>query len=207
MDGTSLTCLGNVSREIGDFEASRGYLEEAVAVTHEVGSRVGEGIAVMGLGHLLLDVGRADEARSYLERSLALLEAAGDHHSHAFAQVMLAAVAVRQGDLGHARRLFERGLRTCLDLGNRINLALGLEEVAGMLLRERNAGQTVRMLGAAHALREAVHAPVAPSERARIEETIATAREALGEDAFLTEWERGRRSTAEAAIVELFGTK
>jgi predicted ATPase len=205
--GTSLTCLGNVSRYLGDFEIARRYLEDAVSITNETGNRVGEAIALQSLGDLLTDVGDIEGATSCLDRSIAMQAKLGDHHSHANARLGLAAVAVRQGDPARSRPLFEMALRALHDLGSRLQLAFGLEHLARLLMLEQNAAGAAHMLGAADALREAVRSPVPPSRVAELERTIASAREAMGQEAYRLEWERGRQLTPEQAIEEVFGAR
>ena len=205
--GTSLTCLGNVSRLLGDFEAARGYLNEAVSITHEIGNGIGEAIAVQGLGDVMADLGDLDAAASYIERSMLLQERLGDHHTRANARLSLGVVTQRQGDLVRSRVLFEGALRGFHDLGSRMHVAMALEALATLLLLERNAPQAVRMAGVADALLGGIRSPLAPSGMAELERTLASAREALGEEAYAVEWERGRQLTPDRAIEEVFGTK
>lgn len=205
--GAALTCLGNVSRLLGDFEAARAYLDDAVSLTHDTGNRVGEAIALQGLGELLIALGDMDAAISVLERTMALHETLGDRHSHAGARLSLAAIAVRQADPARARTLYEQALRASLELGSRLHVIQGLEGVGKLSLLERNATQAARMLGAADAIRGEVHSPIAPSLQDEFVETITRTRDALGEDLFLVEWERGRKLTPEQAIEEVFGAE
>jgi predicted ATPase len=206
-DGTSLTCLGNVTRYLGDLEAGRAYLEEALAITQEVGNLVGEAIALQGLGDLSLQVHDFDAAATYYERSMAFQEKLGDRHSQAAARIGLAVTVGRRGDHARSRALFEEGFRALLDIGNRLTVGTGLEELAGQLLVERKAAEAARMLGAANALREAIHSPVPPSRTVELERTITSAREALGEKAFALEWERGRKLSPEQAVEDVFGAR
>ena len=205
--GTSLTCLGNVTRYLGDFEVSRAYLEEGLAITRELHNVVGEAIALQSLGDLHLQTRDYDAAGPYYEQSLALQEQIGDRHSLGTARLGLAVVTGRQGDRGRSRVLYEEGFRTMLDLGARLTLGMALEELAGQLLVDGSPGPAARLLGAAHAIREDVHTKVPPSFAANLERTIASARDALGDDAFRAEWERGQRLSPEQAVNEVFGAK
>jgi len=205
--GTSLTCLGNVTRYLGDLTAARAYLEEALAITRELRNSVGEAIALQSLGDLHLQTREHDLAGSYYEQSMALQETLGDRHSHAAARVGLAVVLARRGDRARARPLYAEGFRTLLDLGNRLNVGMGMEELASQLLEEGDAPRAARLLGTASAIREAIHSRVPPSFAASLDQTITSAREALGEEAFAVEWERGRRSSPEQTVDEVFGPR
>ena len=63
------------------------------------------------------------------------------------------------------------------------------------------------MLGAARAVRDAIHSPVPPSKMAQLERATTSAWEALGEKAFALEWEHGRRLSPEQAVDEVFGAR
>jgi non-specific serine/threonine protein kinase len=205
--GTSLTCLGNVTRYLGDFEAARTYLEEGLAITRELGNIVGEAIALQSLGDLHLQARDYAAAKPYYEQSRALQERLGDRHSMGAATLGLAVVVGRQGDHARSRALYEEGFRTMLDVGSRLTLGMGLDELAGQLLVDGSAPQAARLLGAADAIREAIHTKVPPSFAANLERTITSAREALGDEAFTAEWDRGRRLSPEQAVNEVFGAK
>jgi hypothetical protein len=66
-------------------------------------------------------------------------------------------------------------------------------------------GQPVRaaqLFGAAEGLRARIGALGQPSERAVYEESVASVRAALGENAFSAAWAEGRAMTLEQAIAE-----
>jgi predicted ATPase len=203
--GTSLICLGNVTRYLGDFETARVHLEEGLALARQTHNVVTEAIALQGLGDLNLQTGDNDAAVSYFEDSIAHQEKLGDRHSNAGSRLGLAVAVGRRGDHARSRSLFEESLRDLLDLGSPMLVSMGLEELAGELLLERIAGQAARLLGAASAAREAIHSPVPPSRIAEVERAVASAREAMGAEAFTAEWERGRLLSAAQAVDEVFG--
>ena len=206
-EGASLTCLGNVSGYLRDFDAARRYLEEAVSLNHEMGNGVGEAIALQSLGSLLADTGDLENAIPYLERAMSLQESLGDPHTHATVRLVFAAIAVRQGDPASARPLFATGLRSLFELGGRLQIAFGLEDLSGLLMLEGDAVQAAHVLGVASALRETIRSPLPPSKVVALEKTIGNAREVLGEEAYQTEWERGRGLTLEQALEEVFGAR
>jgi hypothetical protein len=61
-------------------------------------------------------------------------------------------------------------------------------------------GRRARLLGAAEALRESVHAPVPLPERSRHDRCVAAAHAALDEEAFARAWTEGRAMTLEQAV-------
>src|SRR5206468_9463588 len=71
-EATNLNCLGNVSRLLGEFEASRAYLEQAAALNHEIDNRTGEANCFDGLGTLMLQLGDLAAAETFFEQALAI---------------------------------------------------------------------------------------------------------------------------------------
>ena len=57
-----------------------------------------------------------------------------------------------------------------------------------------------RLLGAAEGIREAVAAPLPPSERAEVDGYSAAVRAELEEEAFAAVWAEGRKMSMEEAI-------
>jgi len=57
-----------------------------------------------------------------------------------------------------------------------------------------------RLWGTAEALREVIGAPLQPIERADYDHAVATVRDHLGEEAFVSAWTEGRIMTAEQVL-------
>ena len=203
--GTGLTCLGNVSRFLRDFEKSRASLEEAIALTEETGDRVTGAIAIGAMGDLLVDLDRFGEAIPYFERALALQKEMGDLHSLGFSQLSLGSAFGRKGEFTRARALFQEALPALVGLGARLPVAGGLEDLARLLLLEKDAVKATRLLGAASTGREAIASPASPGRQVELEGMAMEARVVLGEAGYAIEWERGRAMTLEQAIADAFG--
>jgi hypothetical protein len=75
----------------------------------------------------------------------------------------------------------------------------GLGSVAAL---DEEPERAARLWGAAERLRQAIGCRPPPAARATYERAIATARTALGEEAFATAWEAGRALMLEQAIAE-----
>jgi hypothetical protein len=103
-------------------------------------------------------------------------------------------VAREQGDYALATTLHEESLAMRRELGDTRGIAYCLE---GLASAARAAGRTRETLErAAHffgaaALRMAIGAPLALSERAAYDRTVATARTALGDTAVDAAWAYG----------------
>jgi hypothetical protein len=73
-------------------------------------------------------------------------------------------------------------------VGPRLFVAAALEGLAGLASQPEHAALAARLLGAASALRAEMGIPVRPVDRAAVEQALATARSALGADAFAAVW-------------------
>ena len=114
----------------------------------------------------------------------------------------LARIAAVQGDAVAARRLYQESLTllfTCHVYQEQI--AASLEGLAALDAGQGAPRQATWLWGAAHALREAIGAPLYPVDRASYEHTLAHARARLGEQAFRMAWAEGRSMTPEQALV------
>jgi hypothetical protein len=79
-------------------------------------------------------------------------------------------------------------------------MAWCLEGFAAALTAERQYAQAARLCAAAVTMRKRVQTPLPPAERDAFEQTIATAKTALGKPAFAEEWTRGAELTQDQAI-------
>ena len=84
--------------------------------------------------------------------------------------------------------------------GKRCQLRVILECFAFIAGAQEQLSRAARLFGAAEALRENTHLPMAPYERPEYEQHLAAIREHLDSDAFSVAWAEGRRITMEQAI-------
>ena len=78
-----------------------------------------------------------------------------------------------------------------------------LERLARVACAQGQPERATRLCAAAAALREAIGAPLPPAERPHFDQTVATARVALGADAFASAWEHGRTLPLEQVIATM----
>ncbi len=111
--------LGRLEHGLGENEAARASIEEAVRLSAEAGDPEAEARARMQLGILLHDVGKCVEARESFERSRALAAADGRRQAEASAVGNLGLLAWERGELESARDHYERCIRTFREIGDR----------------------------------------------------------------------------------------
>ncbi len=171
-------------------------LEESLALFKEVGDKDGLALHCYVSGQVALSQGDASMARSLLEESLALYRDLGDRQRMAQVLVGLAKVEAYQGDLSTAHILYEESLSVAR-VGYKLDIASGLEGLANVVAAQGELAWATRLWGAAEALRDTMGAPLPPLERPDYEHATATARTALGAEAFAAAWAAGKTMTLE----------
>lgn len=123
--------LGLVSYHAGDYRSAEPLLEEAVAVTTDLGEDYGMATALRYLGQLALARGETSRARDLVERAIALTPEASPPDTMLFLVLIRAKVARAEGDLEGARRGLDEALALATRSGSSPALALlGLGELA-----------------------------------------------------------------------------
>ncbi len=69
------------------------------------------------------------------------------------------------------------------------------------------AEQAARLFGAAAALRDAIGAPLPPSDQTDVDRGVAAARGAMGDEAFQAAWEQGRSMSLDQAVEEALAVR
>src|SRR5437764_13318892 len=89
--------------------------------------------------------------------------------------------------------------------GTRGGIAFSLTNLGAASCAQGQPERGTRLCAAAAALRTAIGAPLTPDERAIHEDTLASARAALGEEAFVAAWAHGQALPLEQAIAYALG--
>ncbi|WP_189397001.1 AfsR/SARP family transcriptional regulator [Streptomyces sp. FBKL.4005] len=189
-----LSGLGRLALLAQDFDRARDLHEQARRIAVEQGYKYGEIHADMGLALGARRAGDIDAAEAHLLRirdaHADVSSPAGDHLLHA----ELGFIAELRGDAAQAAAHHLRGLSIAHCLDEPRALALSLEGLAGAATlcgHRSGAGCAALLLGAAHAARRSVGAPLPPAERGDVDRVTAAAQEALGPRAFTEAFERG----------------
>jgi serine/threonine protein kinase/tetratricopeptide (TPR) repeat protein len=104
---------------IGRRDERSRHVEEALALSREIGDRQGEADATGHLGHVFESLGRFAEASEHYERNLALSREIGDRQGEANSTGNLGHVFWSLGRYTEAQERFERYLALSLELGSR----------------------------------------------------------------------------------------
>lgn len=144
--GWALSNLANALRSVGDLEAARPPLDEALAIFQEKADAIGTSLVLSAQGNLARSSGELDRGRGLLERALAIRRRQRDLRSVGMSLANLALLEARASDFSRARALIAESLgvfaRTGdmagtaamqINLGN-IELAAGAWQAAAQAL-------------------------------------------------------------------------
>jgi tetratricopeptide (TPR) repeat protein len=190
-----LACTHFLSRD--DRAQAQALAEESLALFKEVGNRRLIAHVLSLLGQIALTAHEDAKARSLLEESQATFKTVEDRFGAAETHIALARLAASQGDEEAARALYETSWELLSTSGAKELNAACLEGFGEVLLSEGAAEHAVRLWAIAASVRAAIVAPMPPVYRASYVQSVATARQWLGEEAFQSAWAQGREMPLE----------
>jgi tetratricopeptide (TPR) repeat protein len=200
-----LSALGWAAAQRGDYEEARTLLEEGLAIHRELGERYLIGLSLGWLGGVARGLGNYEEAQALLEECLAIHRPIRNKRATSGFLWIQAGVTYDQGKYGDARRLYEESLAISWELGYMETILGDLEGLAAVALAQGKSKRAARLLGAAKRQRDASGPAASAAARADSERSVATARAALGEEAFATAWAEGRALSLEEAVAFALG--
>ncbi len=192
--------LGRVARIQDDLAGARTLYEEGLTLWRQVGHQSGIADSLISLGDVAIRQGDLARAQALYEESLEFFRQVGDRGSVAFSLTRLGDLASLKGDYAAAWTLLAEGLTLHRQLGDQQGIAECLDGMAGVARGQSQQSRAARLEGASSALRESIGSFRPPLDQENMEKTMASVREALGEEAFAAAWEAGRAMTWEQAV-------
>jgi predicted ATPase/class 3 adenylate cyclase len=198
--------LGHVVLKQGDLAVARSLLAESVAILRGLDLPLVR-YFIRCLADLERYQGDHATARSHYEEALALWQREEEnlHKKQRTAEILarLALIAHEQGDLDRAAALGRESMALYREVGakgEKLETVEFLEAYGSLVAALGQPARAARLLGAASAFREVAGAPLPPADCPEHERSLATARAALGEEAFAAAWAEGRAMTPGEAI-------
>ncbi|MEE1751914.1 AfsR/SARP family transcriptional regulator [Streptomyces sp. SP18CS02] len=186
-----LCALGRLAFLTGDRSAARELHARAWKLTREQSHAAGEADARIGLGMIARRTGDLDEAEAHMDSVLAWFRATGYGPGTALALAELGFTAELRGEPSRARELHTEGLAVARELGDVRALALAWEGLAGAAAAGGAGERAAGLLGAAHAARVSVGAPLPDAERHDVDRVWSACRSLLGPAAADAAFARG----------------
>ena len=203
----ALSNLANVLRLKGEYARAHTLYDECLAIFNATGDSTGVAWTLNYLGDLVQESVDSIAARSYYEQSLSAFRQLGDDWGIASVLCDLATLSAAQGQHKDADSLYGDSLRMFQDLGHKRGIARVLECFAVSAAAQGHADQSLRVAGAAAALRQHIGAPLIPAEQSRLEKKLEIARNMLTNAAGLEAWSSGWEMSLDEALEEVLGPK
>jgi predicted ATPase len=199
----SLSNLANVVKLQGDYARASSLYAECLSIFRELGDRTGVAWSMNYQGDVARDQGDSAAARTLYEQGLAIFRKLGDCWGIAGTLADLGSLASEQRNYPTAHSLYRESIKLFQELEHKRGIARLLECFACSAAAQLEAERSLRLAGAAAALRQNIGAPLTPAEQAKLEATLDPARQALTNTAGATAWLEGWAMPVEKAIEEV----
>jgi len=200
----SLNNLGELAFAQGDYTVARAMQEESLAINREMGDKWGIALSLGNLGCVAFVQGDHFTARVSFEESLTLCKEMNEKTVMADSLLGLGLVDVAE-DKSKARENILASLRLRVEMGEQLAQTSSLIGAAGLVLQEGNPQFAAQLLGAVQSALKGLNAAVEPEVKDLHAQTLAKVKEALGDEAFRSAWEKGSRWTLEEAVKKVLG--
>jgi hypothetical protein len=153
-------------------------------------------------GDVARDQGDAAAAHSLYEKSLATFRQLGDQWGIAGSLADLGNLARDERNFDMAHSLYRESMSIFQELDHKRGIARLLECFACSAATQSASERSLRLAGAAAALRQTLGAPLTPGEQAKLEKGLEPARQALTNAEGATAWLAGWVLPVEKAVEE-----
>lgn len=137
----SLSILGSVFRNRGQYEQATGLLQESLSLHLEKGDRLGAANVLNELGLVAYRLSQYSQAREHIQESLNIRREFSDQQGTARCLLNLGTIAYRLGDYEEAWRLGNASLELCEAIGDRWGMAACSNNLANVAERQGNLAQ------------------------------------------------------------------
>jgi tetratricopeptide (TPR) repeat protein len=199
----ALSNLANVLKVQCDYDRAHALHVECLSIFQGLGDQTGVAWSLNYQGDFARDRGDTAAARKLYEQGLGIFRELGDRWGIAGTLADLGSLAREQGNYSAAHSLYAESIKLFQELDHKRGIARLLECSACSAAAQREAERSLRLAGAAAALRQNIGAPLTPAEQAKLEATLQVARQALTETVGTKAWLEGGALPVEKAIEEV----
>jgi len=187
----TLSNLANVLKTERDFARALALHAECLSVFRELGDRMGVAWSHNSQGDVAREMGDPDAARKLYEQGLAIFREIGDHWGIARTLADLGSLAREKGDCATAQPFLRESLKIFREMEHKRGIARLLECFACLAAAQRQAERSLRLAGAAAALRQSIGTPLTPAEQAELQKILDLARQSLPDASGAAAWLEG----------------
>jgi tetratricopeptide (TPR) repeat protein len=199
----ALSNLANVLKLQRDYDGARGLYVDCFAIFCGIGDKTGVAWSLNYQGDVAREQGESEAARILYQQGLAIFRELGDRWGIAGTLADLGSLAREQQDYSAAYSLYRESIKIFQELEHKRGIARLLECFACAAAAQFHAERSLRLAGAAAALRQNIGAPLTPAEQAKLEVILDPARQALANTSGATAWLEGWTLPPEKAIDEV----
>jgi predicted ATPase len=199
----ALSNLANVLKMQGEYDRARAVHIESLSIFQGLGDRTGVAWSLNYQGDVARDHGDSAAARTLYEQGLGIFRELSDRWGIAGTLADLGSMAREQGNYSSARALYGESIKLFRELDHKRGVARLLECSACLAASQLDAERSLRLAGAAAALRQNIGAPLTPAEQAKLQASLQPAREALTDTVGTQAWLAGWALPVEKAIDEV----
>ena len=197
----SLSNLANVLMLEGDHARAQALYGECLSIFEQLGDRTGAAWTTNYQGDVARHSGDSAAARALYEKGLSVFRELGDRWGIAATLADLGSLAREQRDYRLARSLYRESIEMFQELDHKRGIARLLEAFACLAAAQHEPERSLRLAGAAAALRQNIGAPLSSAEQTKLESGLHPARQALS-IAGRSAWSEGWALPIEKAIEE-----
>jgi predicted ATPase/serine/threonine protein kinase len=199
----ALSNMASVLKLQGDFEHAGSLYAECLAIFQGLEDRAGVAWSLNYQGDVAREQGDRAGALALYEQALAIFREINDRWGIAGTLADLGTLASEQRDSAAAHALYRESLRIFQELEHKRGTARLLECFACSAAAEFQAERSLRLAGAAAALRQNIGAPLMPAEQAKLEAVLDPARQSLSNTASALAWLEGWDMPVEKAVADV----
>jgi len=199
----ALSNLANVVKLEGDYPRARTLYAECRVIFNGLGDRTRFAWALNHEGDAAREQGDLPGAQGLFEQALEIFRQMGDGWGIAGTLADLGNVARDTGECSRARALYRESLKMFQGMEHKRGVARLLECFASAAAAQQQAERSLRLAGAAAALRREIGAPLAAGEQARLDWLLAPARRAMAHVSGATAWLDGWSMPVDEAMAEV----
>jgi predicted ATPase len=199
----SLSNLANVVKLQGEYTRASLLYAECLSIFQGLGDRAGVAWSMNSQGDVARDQGDFALARTLYEQGLAIFRELGDLWGVGGTLTDLGNLARERGDYAAAHSRYREGMKAFQELEHKRGIARVLECFARSAAAQLDAERSLRLAGAAAAVRQTLGAPLAPAEQAKLEAALDPVRQALTNTASTAAWLEGWSLPVEKVIEEV----
>jgi len=199
----ALSNLASIANLREDYSHAHALYDECLSIFHKLKDSTGIAWALNHQGDVARDQGDSQAAQSLYQSSLAMFRELDDRWGIAGSLADLGNLAREQRDYRAADSLYRESLGIFQQIEHKRGIARLLESFACSAAEQAEPERSLRLAGAAAALRESIGAPLTPTEQSKLERTLEPSRRGLATAASRTAWLEGWVMPVEKVIGDL----